>query len=541
VTPAWSPKGDQIAYAGEVNGILQIFTKRVGAPAPTQITRQDQSCFSPMWTPDGARLYYIVHAPGTRPSLWSIGVAGGLGEKVRNDVLGAALARDGRTMAMLAADSGRSYRLMLASPPTAEPRPYGRAPIAEMRATTLAGSLDFTRDGKYLGLYSAIRSPLEFWKIPLDGGEPLEMLQGRDIQGSRSVFTWTQDGLRIIAGRTYGLRALDSIDLRSHEVRAITPSGVEWDGDPALSPDGRILAFVKGENAYDVVEAPLDGSPQRDVIATSRNEVAPTQTPDGMHFAYGTDRSGSQEIWLRNRRDGSERLIVSTRDFDDGSDTFVDCEISPDGKRIAYRRTHANLFEIWISSLSGDTPVRLYDDPAKASQRGPSWSPDGNWIAYYSDVQGKTAVMKTRVGSNVAEVLTLVERPAPVRWSPRGDWIAWDDGGKLKLVSPDGKEVRTISGKAWYTYGWSRDGTAMYGITFGEGRRLIVGRIDLQTARETRVADLGTAPAAIDFGARQGNLPYRGFSMHPDGKSFLTSVLRVKGDVWLLENFERPR
>jgi hypothetical protein len=81
----------------------------------------------------------------------------------------------------------------------------------------------------------------------------------------------------------------------------------------------------------------------------------------------------------------------------------------------------------------------------------------------------------------------------------------------------------------------------MYGITFGEGRRLIVGRIDLQTARETRVADLGTAPAAIDFGARQGNLPYRGFSMHPDGKSFLTSVLRVKGDVWLLENFERPR
>jgi hypothetical protein len=149
--------------------------------------------------------------------------------------------------------------------------------------------------------------------------------------------------------------------------------------------------------------------------------------------------------------------------------------------------------------------------------------------------------MKTRVGSNVAEMVTLVERPSPVRWSPRGDWIALDDGGKLKLVSPDGKQVRTVSGKAWYTYGWSRDGTALYGITFGEGRRLIVGRIDLQTARETCVTDLGTAPAAIDFGARQGNLPYRGFSMHPDGKSFLTSVLRVKGDVWLLENFERPR
>ena len=441
---------------------------------------------------------------------------------------------------MLAADAGRGYRLMLAAPPAAEPKAYEHAPIAEMRAITLAGSLEFTRDGKHLGFYSALRSPLEFWKIPLDGGEPREMLQGSDIQGARSVFTWMPDGLRIVAGRSIGLRGINSIDLRSHEMRAITPAGVDWDGDPALSPDGRTLAFVKGENAYDVVEVPLDGSPQRDVIATSRNEVAPTQAPDGMHFAYGTDRSGSQEIWLRDRRDGSERLIVSTRDFEDGSDAFQDCEISPDGRRIAYRRTHANMPEIWISSLSGDTPVRLFDDPSKAPQRGPSWSPDGNWIAYYSEVQGKTAVVKTRVGSNVVELVRLVAKQAPVRWSPRGDWIAWDDGGKLNLASPDGKQVRTVSGKAWYTYGWSKDGTALYGITLGEGRSLIVGRIDLQTGRETRVVDLGAAPASVDFGERQGNFPYRGFSMHPDGKSFLTSVLRVKGDVWLLENFDRP-
>ena len=35
------------------------------------------------------------------------------------------------------------------------------------------------------------------------------------------------------------------------------------------------------------------------------------------------------------------------------------------------------------------------------------------------------------------------------------------------------------------------------------------------------------------------SFPYRGFSLHPDGKSFLTSVLCVKTQIYLLENFER--
>src|SRR5438874_867519 len=162
VTPAWSPAGDRIAYSGEVRGILQIFTKRVGSPSPTQITRQDQSCFSPMWTPDGTRIYYIVHSPDSRPSLWSIGVGGGQGEKVHDGVLMAALSQDGKTIAMLAAETGVSYGLMLASPPGAAPKPYGRSPLSSMRATNAGSSLQFTRDGKYLGFYTAIRSPTEF-------------------------------------------------------------------------------------------------------------------------------------------------------------------------------------------------------------------------------------------------------------------------------------------------------------------------------------------------------------------------------------------
>jgi len=86
--------------------------------------------------------------------------------------------------------------------------------------------------------------------------------------------------------------------------------------------------------------------------------------------------------------------------------------------------------------------VPLFDDPKKIWQRGPSWSPDGNWIAYYSLNNGKPAILKIRVGANRApELVTQIAVTNPVRWSPRGDWIAWNDNRKLTLVSPDGKHL----------------------------------------------------------------------------------------------------
>jgi hypothetical protein len=52
------------------------------------------------------------------------------------------------------------------------------------------------------------------------------------------------------------------------------------------------------------------------------------------------------------------------------------------------------------------------------------------------------------------------------------------------------------------------------------------------------VADLGPVPAALDLADFQGDFPYRGFSLRPDGNRFLTSVLTLKGNLWLLPNFD---
>jgi hypothetical protein len=111
----------------------------------------------------------------------------------------------------------------------------------------------------------------------------------------------------------------------------------------------------------------------------------------------------------------------------------------------------------------------------------------------------------------------------------------------LKVVSPDGTHSRVISQHAWETYGWSKDGTALYGIVSDANRRLILATVDVDSAREQQIADLGAIPPAFDLAENFNEFPYRGFSLHPSGASFLTSPLRAKMQIYLIKDFGQVR
>jgi len=533
--PAWSPDGKSVAYIAEVGGVLQIFTKSLQSGNAAQITRSERDCFMPIWSADGASIYYVNYGmEGGKSDLWVVSAAGGSPQMVQENVMSAALSPDGQSLFTFRneTESGFAFSLWHASPPAAKPRRFLKPPFDTQRFVD--ASMLFSPDSsQIIARLNQDKRP-EFWRIPYPDGDPvkIDFLMSHEIKG----FSWFPDGRHAVISGSMADDLQSShlwlLDTRTGSTKPIT-GGISSEIVPAVSPDGKKIAFTAFEGQRDVVEISLDGT-IKDLVATDRDEKAPAWSPGGNQFVYVSNRNGKDEIWMKSMLEGSERPLITEKDFgSEPTQLFSRPSFSQDGQRIAYHRSAKDGSAVWVSHISGGAPVRLNDE--KHDQFTPTWSPDGNWIAYILFSGGKFSVAKSRIGargnSTIIKQDIIYFQP---QWSPAGDWISYQTENGLHLVSPDGRNTRLVSKDLWLTNGWSGDGKIMYGIRQTDSRRLTVASIDVATGEEKMIADLGPSPALLG-GPGQTII---GFSMAPDGKRFATSLLRAKGDLWILEGFK---
>jgi Tol biopolymer transport system component/DNA-binding winged helix-turn-helix (wHTH) protein len=538
VQPSWASNGKTIAYAGEVNGILQIFTKTLGSSMSTQITTRPEHCFFPIWSHDGTHILFV-----SGMDLWSIGAAGGEPALLIANVTQASMSPDGRTLALVRTQ-GPVTEIWTSSPPGAPPKRYSEPPFANLYGHIFWAFQSFSPDNSLLGVSLLLDSSTpQFWILPFPNGKPVQVLpdlRSNPLMPGMKQFSWMPDSRQVVFAQCLLFFANPHLwvaDTKTGRIRALT-DGAGAEQAPAVYLDASRIAFASIQGTYDLVEVPLDGSSMRDFLVTSRNEITPSWSPLGAHVAYVTDRSGAPEIWLKNIQENWERPIVTQNDF--GTDrTFLllDVCFSPDGQRIAYRRLNETGEAVWISTIAGGPPVRLALEPNNGYQRGPAWSPDGNWIAYYAPHSATTqTLMKVHLGGKEGPIVIKSDVGIYPRWSPRADSIL--SGGPALFVTPvDGKVSRKVSDRTYMIDGWSKDGSLIFGIRGTETRRLVLESINPITLEKRLIADFGPVPASADLGTLSANTPFRGFSMNPDGKSFLTSVFRATSDIWLLEAF----
>jgi len=292
-------------------------------------------------------------------------------------------------------------------------------------------------------------------------------------------------------------------------------------------PEPGPLGTANGVIAYDsggqLFVADADGSDSRPLGQPSKHAYSPAFSPDGTRVAYmATTGAGQLDVFVANA-DGSDAHVVSQVPF--SAPTKFPPVWSPRGDRLVHAAADDG---IWVVAADGSNQERIADGWS------PAWSPDGQWIAFRSDVSPNAQLQVIHPdGSGIQTLATADPNSdafATIRWTPDGTrvvfhrdgiWTVDLDGNLVHLspdgayptVSPDGRwvaffkeivegteelrlvqlatgEISTLSSTGGCVAVWAPDSTAV--VTYAHGCFTDLQRIPLDDPSAALILDLAS-------------------------------------------------
>ena len=242
----------------------------------------------------------------------------------------------------------------------------------------------------------------------------------------------------------------------------------------------------------------------------------PELSPDGRRVAMRRTVQGNADIWLLDLvRGGMTRLT-----FDAASD--INPVWSPDGMRIAFASNRTGVYDLYLKPSNGSgAEERLVDSPnTKVPQ---DWSRDGRWLLYYevNPTTGRDlwALDMTSPDHTPRVVANTPAEEVLAQFSPDGRWVAYqtNESGRFEVVVqpfPDAGGKWQVSTAGGVAPRWRADGKELYFLA-PDATMMAVPVTAAGTSFEagtpvalfpTRIVDGGTVatePAAVRGRARR--------------------------------------
>ncbi|MEP6692515.1 MAG: DPP IV N-terminal domain-containing protein [Gemmatimonadaceae bacterium] len=254
--------------------------------------------------------------------------------------------------------------------------------------------------------------------------------------------------------------------------------------EPAISPDGREIAFISGGDIWTVQSG---GGDARLLVSHPANESRPLYSPDGQQLAFVSTRAGSADIWILEFATGALRRLT----FDDGAEQLD--AWSHDGKWIYFSSGAHDVggtADEYRVSAAGGTPMIVAGDRFVGEFMGAP-SPDGSSLAIVA--RGNAQSQWWRKGhSHLDESELWLVRgdgsaaPTYQQLTPLGakrQWPMWDPQGRtLFFVSDEGGAQNLWSmpiggaGGAATQLTHFRDGRVLYPTLSADGKTMVFER-----------------------------------------------------------------
>lgn len=311
--------------------------------------------------------------------------------------------------------------------------------------------------------------------------------------------SWSADGNHLIFPqlvKTGAPSQLVELDLTTHAAHALTNPPAGWDGDwmPAVSPDGRVLAFVRGteRSVRDLYAMNLSSGSLRRLTTDGKLIVGITWSADGSDIIFSSNRGGTLALWRIALRGGTPvrepvgtedsygptiarrggRLAYSHGSADwsidaidlgsphrtDESEVLASSEqdeaptIASTGDRLAFQSWRSGAQEIWVAGITGNNLLQLTSMGASAGS--PSWSPDAHFLAFDARPDSFAHIyLMDATGGRLRQLTKGQFNDTVPNWSPDGRWIYFGSNRsglwQIWRIAADGSGVpeRVTSGE----------------------------------------------------------------------------------------------